>query len=236
MHECSVIIPCYRDESRLESLLNQLHRLPDIPQEVIVVDAARQTACQAVCERYGARWLPAMPCRGQQLRAGAMSARGEILWFLHADARLPENPLPAMARALANGALGGYFRFRFDGACAWPAPLLETAIALRCRIGVPYGDQGIFARRSSYFAAGGHAPWPLFEEVPLVRNLRALGRFQALTESLWVDPRRWQREGWWRRTWHNRKLALAFAWGVPAEKLAGRYFHRGDPDDLTTGT
>ena len=72
--------------------------------------------------------------------------------------------------------MGGYFRFRFDRPRAWPALLLEPAIAFRCRFGVPYGDQGLFMRRHAYWDAGGHSPWPLFEEVALIEGLRRLGR------------------------------------------------------------
>ncbi len=160
---------------------------------------------------------------GRQLLAGAALAQGDALWFLHADSRLSANPVLAMQLAIEQGAVGGYFRFRFDAPRAWPASLLEAAIAFRCRFGIPYGDQGLFMLRQAYVEAGGHSPWHLFEEVSLVRGLRRLGRFPALREPLFVDPRRWHRDGWWRRTWVNRNLALAFARGVPPDKLAARY-------------
>jgi rSAM/selenodomain-associated transferase 2 len=223
MLEVSVIIPCYRDEAKLAQLLAQLQALPQRPAEVIVVDGAVTPTCRETCLQYGACWLPSEPCRGRQLLTGAELAAGKVFWFLHADARLSEDPLRAIHRALDGGAVGGYFRFRFDAPRAWPAWLLETAIALRCRFGVPYGDQGLFMTEAAYRRAGGHAPWPLFEEVPLVRGLRRLGRFAALRELLYVDPRRWHRDGWWQRSLGNRRLALAFACGVSPEKLAQRY-------------
>lgn len=223
MLSVSVIIPCYHDEEKLSQLLDQLKELPHRPTEIIVVDGAHSQTCNEVCTQYGAHWLASDPCRGHQLLQGAAIAQGEALWFLHTDVRLPANPLGVMSQALAQGAVGGYFRFKFDAPRAWPALILEPAIALRSRFGVPYGDQGIFVKRDAYFAAGGHAPWPLFEEVPLVKGLRRLGHFQPLLEPLWVDPRRWLRDGWWRRTWHNRKLAILFVCGVSPDKLAEQY-------------
>lgn len=219
----SIIIPCYHDEDKLADVLGALRQLPDSPPEIIVVDGARNPACGRVCQQYDAHWLAAEPCRGQQLRTGAALAEGDVLWFLHADNRLPADPLRAMRLTLAQGALGGYFRFRFDRPRAWPALLLEPAIALRCRFGIPYGDQGLFMRRNAYWEAGGHSPWPLFEEVDLINGLRRLGRFVPLHEPILVDPRRWHRDGWWRRTWINRNLALAFAWGASPARLAARY-------------
>jgi rSAM/selenodomain-associated transferase 2 len=219
----SVIIPCYQDEERLVQLLEQLQKLPHRPTEIIVVDGANSQTCRDVCAQHGACWLASEPCRGRQLLQGAALAQGEALWFLHADVHLPPDPLTAMTQALEQGAVGGYFRFQFGVPRVWPVLILEPAIALRSRFGVPYGDQGIFAKRDAYFAVGGHAPWPLFEEVPLVKGLRRLGHFQPILEPLWVDSRRWQRDGWWRRTWHNRKLAIRFAWGMSPDKLAEQY-------------
>lgn len=228
MFKFSVIIPCYHDEEKLAGLLAQLHQLPCQPWEIIVVDGAGSNQCKEICEQFQAYWMMCEPCRGQQLRAGAAQAEGDVLWFLHADAGLSFDPLTAMAKALAQGAIGGYFRFRFAVPRAWPASTLELAIALRCRWGVPYGDQGLFIVRPIYHQAGGHAPWPLFEEVPLVRGVRRLGRFVSLSEPILVDSRRWQRDGWWRRTWHNRQLALNFMRGVTPQELASRYHSKSD--------
>jgi rSAM/selenodomain-associated transferase 2 len=224
----SVIIPCYHDQAKLADLLGQLRQLPDLSAEIIVVDGARDLACGRICQQYGAQWLPAEPCRGQQLRTGAALAKGDTFWFLHADNQLPPDPLRAMQLALDRGAVGGYFRFRFDHPRAWPALLLEPAIAFRCRCGIPYGDQGLFMRRNAYWEAGGHSPWPLFEEVDLINGLRRQGRFVPLHEPIFVNPRRWHRDGWWRRTWLNRNLALAFAWGASPDSLAARYRSKTD--------
>ena len=223
MLSCSVIIPCYRDEAELTCLLGQLQKLPQTLLEIIVVDGAGSHKCQEICIKNQASWLASEPCRGRQLLAGAAMARGDILWFLHADARLSVDPLSAIFRAIEQGAVGGYFRFCFDAPRAWPAFFLEPAIALRCRFGVPYGDQGLFVLRQIYTKVGGHAPFPLFEEVHLVNRVRRLGRFCPLRDPIFVNPRRWLRDGWWRRTWKNRKLALNFARGVAPNKLVARY-------------
>lgn len=223
MFKFSIVIPCYRDETPLARLLEQLRRLPHQPDEIIVVDAADSIRCAQLCEQSAVIRLVSEPCRGLQLGIGAVQARGDVIWFLHADAQLAADPLPVMVVAIQRGAIGGYFRFHFAGQRAWPAAILEPAIALRCRLGVPYGDQGIFMQRTVYHQAGGHAPWPLFEEVPLVKAARRLGRFVALPEPIFVDSRRWQRDGWWRRSLKNRLLALRFMSGAAPKDLAANY-------------
>lgn len=225
----SVIIPCFHDEAVLERLLDQLRKAAQDdgqPLQLIVVDAARSERCRTLCHDHLALWLPAEPCRGEQLRQGAALAEHEILWFLHADAELDGQPLAALGQAVADGAAGGYFAFRFSGQPGWQGRLLERLVDWRTQLGVPYGDQGLFALRSAYLAVGQHAPWPLFEEVPLVEGLRDYGDFRRIDQGLRVSPRRWERDGWWRRSLRNRLLALGFALGVAPQRLARLYAGR----------
>jgi len=223
MFEISIIIPCFNDEQKLEQLLTQLQQLPYPPREVIVVDGASSQNCKKICAQYNAIWLASEACRGKQLLVGAEITKGYVLWFLHADSQLSKDPIRAIKLAIKKGAIGGYFKFKFNTPRAWPAFLLELAIAIRCRFGIPYGDQGLFMIRQAYVEAGGHAPLPLFEEVSLVQKIRDLGYFKAINEPIFVNPRRWQRDGWWRRTWENRKLALAYSRGRSPHELAEQY-------------
>jgi hypothetical protein len=77
--------------------------------------------------------------------------------------------------------------------------------------------------RAAYEQAGGFADAPLFEEVPLVRALRRAGRFDSVDAAIGVSPRRWERDGWVRRTLENRLLALAYMAGISPHRLARRY-------------
>lgn len=225
----SVIIPCWHDHAALAALLARLNGLAQRARQqlqLLVVDAANSPDCQRICNQLGAQWLASAPCRGQQLRQGAAQAQHSILWFLHADAQLLGNPLLDVQAVMSNGAVGGFFAFRFAGPSCWQSRLLEQLIGWRNRFGTPYGDQGLFVEHSAYLACGQHSPWPLFEEVDLVSNLRGVGDFQRIEHGLLVDPRRWQRDGWWRRSLSNRLLALAHACGVSAFTLA-RLYQRG---------
>ena len=222
MNSVSVVIPVLGDAAELDTLLAQLEM--QRPAEVIVVAGHADRAVTAVCARHACDLIQAPANRGAQLNAGARRATGAVLWFLHADAELPADALTLIVAAVRDGAESGCFRFAFQGPVTWYKRALAWLVALRIRCGgMVYGDQGIFATRSVYCDAGGFADWPLFEEVALVRRLRARGTFRVLPRPLGVATRRWERDGWLRRTLHNRWLALRFALGSRPEVLAARY-------------
>jgi len=219
----AVIVPVRGDAGPLAGLLRHLG---DEPDELLVVSAGDDPAVRRVCADAGARYLEARPGRGPQQHAGALAADAEWLWFLHADA-LPEPGAAAHIREAGGaGAVGGYFRFSFRGSRTPGRRLLAALINLRARLGTPYGDQGLFFRRDVYLDCGGFPDQPLFEEVRLVRRARRRGRFAALPLPLGVSPRRWERDGWLRRTLGNRLLALGYAMGISPRRLARIYENR----------
>jgi rSAM/selenodomain-associated transferase 2 len=218
----AVVIPVLGDAAELDMLLAQL--AAQRPAQVIVVAANADTAVAAVCRRHACEYVEAPANRGAQLDAGARRASAAVLWFVHADAQLPADALAVIGAAVRGGVESGCFRFAFQGPTTWYKRLLAQLVALRIRCGgMVYGDQGIFARRDVYNELGGFAEWPLFEEVRLVRRLRARGTFRVLPRVLAVATRRWDRDGWLQRTLHNRWLALRFALGSRPEALAASY-------------
>jgi len=230
----SIVIPVYRDTKALAQLLAWLDDEADGAQ-IIVVEAGAQADCAALSDHHAVTWLAARPCRGEQLNLGAARATGEVLWFLHADARPPAGACAQIRQAVTSGAVGGAFGFALPQAQGLAPRLIELGVRLRCQFGgVPYGDQGLFARADAFRACGGFRDVALFEEVRLVRCLRSRGRFVQLTAPIAVSPRRWLRDGWWRSMIRNRLLALGYAVGIPPARLARWY--RGRQARQHTGT
>jgi len=222
--DIALVIPVHGDREALARLLGAMRAWPAAPAEIAVVAASEDDALRMLCAGARCRLLFASANRGAQLDHGARHTAAPVIWFLHADAEPPKNGLAAIAAAMAGGAAGGCFRFEFQGPPTATKRLIERLVALRVRCGgIPYGDQALFARREAYLAAGGFAHVPLFEEVALVRGLRRQGPFRVLAEPVHVATRRWERDGWWRRSWHNRWLALCYACGVAPERLARSY-------------
>jgi rSAM/selenodomain-associated transferase 2 len=229
----SLIVPVRNDTPALKTLLTQLTAEPvDTGElaayEVIVSYAAPQDdeLMRLRARHSNITWVDAPPGRGSQLNSGAALATGTWLWFVHADSRLPSGWLDAFRNLEAdpNAVVGGAFRFCLDSP-AWQARLLERAVAWRVRwFDLPYGDQGIFVRRDVFTALGGFASIPLMEDVELIRRLKGSGRLRHLRLSLTTSARRWEEEGWWRRSARNLVTLARYGAGVSPEKLASRYY------------
>jgi rSAM/selenodomain-associated transferase 2 len=227
----SLVVPVRHDAAALARLLATLAITPDV--EVIVAAAAPlDDETTRLRERHpDVTWVASTPGRGSQMNAGAASAAGQWLWFVHADSRLPVGWLEAFRNLSAgeNEVIGGAFRFALDSR-AWQARLLERAVALRVRwCNLPYGDQGIFVRRSVFEQLGGYAPMPLMEDVEFVARLKRRGTLRHLTLSLTTSARRWEREGWWRRSAANLLTLSFYRLGMSPERLARRYYGERGP-------
>ena len=224
VHPISIIVPVLTDTAALTELVTRIRQWPEQPTGILIVSAGANEELQQRCNELGCDYLESIPCRGIQLDAGARATTADILWFLHADAGPHHDSLPAIAAAIDNGAIGGFFGFRLGGRAVWWKSLLDLLTNLRIRLGgTPYGDQGLFVTRAAYETAGGFAPQPLFEEVALVRSLRNQGHFFSLALPIEVAARRWERDGWLSRSLSNRILALRYRLGASAEHLAKRY-------------
>jgi glycosyltransferase involved in cell wall biosynthesis len=165
--------------------------------------------------------------RAHQLQVGLEATTGETVIFLHADTQLPPRWRTAVHRALAApGVVGGAFRFGFrdvEGSLWQRAALRVVEAGARwrsSRLGLPYGDQALFARRSVLEAAGGVPQVPLMEDLDLVRSLRRRGRVVVVGEIATTSPRRHLEGGVARVAVRHALAAGAWALGVDRRRLA----------------
>jgi len=88
---------------------------------------------------------------------------------------------------------------------------------------MPYGDQGLFVRRSTYFDVGGFRHWPLMEDVDFVRRLNGIGAFWLVRRPVETSARRWQQETPVFTTIRNWSLMIRYFLGASPEALARHY-------------
>ena len=228
MKTLSVIIPVYNDLAALKRLIGIIRCWDQQPDEILVVVSCVkgcECRCEEFCQQKSVKYIKLHDaCRGKQLQAGAAEAKSEIYWFLHADA-IPDSRSPFLIKkAIENGASGGCFKFEFSGINTFKSKLFQQVIWLRSKFGVPYGDQGLFFSAQAYKKHGGIKPYPLFEEVELVKRVKQTGKFNYLEIPLGVDPRKWEKDGWFKRSFINRVLAFGYWLGFSPKSLAALYY------------
>jgi rSAM/selenodomain-associated transferase 2 len=222
----SVIVPA-RDEAQvLPQLMVDLAPLRAAGAELILVDGGSQDATCDLAKEGVDQLLQSAPGRALQMNAGAAVARGDYLWFVHADTRIDAVAIRSLLDALARHPVWGRFDVRLSGD-GLALRLIGAMISLRSRLtGVATGDQGIFVAREAFERLGGYAEMPLMEDLELSRRLKRLARPRCLRPALLTSSRRWERHGIWRTVLLMWRLRLAYYCGANPDQLA-RVYHRG---------
>ncbi len=189
--QLSIIIPTLNEAEAIAATLDALIHLAPIP-EILMVDGGSQDGTLDIALAKGIRVIHSPRGRGVQLQAGAAAAKGDTLWFLHADTHPPADAASHIEEALRNSATAaGNFTLSFDSPTG-SARLLTRMYPHFRKLGLCYGDSGIFCRRSAYDAVGGIRPYPIFEDLDLVRRLRRHGRFVHLQCAIKTSARRFE--------------------------------------------
>ena len=219
----SIIIPTLDEATALDATLDALARL-DATAELLVVDGGSLDETCAIARACGARVIECARGRGAQMHAGALVARGDVLWFLHADTAPPAAALTEIAAALARErqAVGGNFAVRFDGTDGAARFLTWLYPRLR-RLGLCYGDSAFFVRRDVYEHVGGFRAFPIFEDLDLLRRLKRRGRFLHLDAEVTTSARRFAGRSFARTFARWSLLQLLYWLGVHPRTLARLY-------------
>lgn len=220
----SIIVPVLNEEAVLDDQLAHLTvQCAQYDCEVLIVDGGSTDNTISIAQRYG-QVIHSARGRATQMNIGAAAARGEVLLFLHADTRLPDEAFNAIQRSLASPeVVGGAFQLCFT--CnQWPYRLVACITNLRARLSTIFtGDQAYFMRASSFQAVGGYPNQPLMEDLEIIARLRKLGEVSLLPLYVTTSARRHEQLGLLRSVlfmWYMRTL---YKFGVSPAQLQRMY-------------
>jgi rSAM/selenodomain-associated transferase 2 len=219
----SIIIPVLNEAEHIVDTLASLSAFRHQGHEVIVVDGGSTDVTIAQAESLADKVLHSDRGRAIQMNTGIEAATGDVMLFLHADTRLPDDALNAITQTIAEGHFWGRFDVRLSGQQLM-LRIIERMMNLRsCVTGIATGDQAIFISRECLDIVGQYSELPLMEDIDFSKRLREVDWPACLKNAVITSSRRWEDRGVWKTVLLMWRLRLLYFFGVPADKLARQY-------------
>ena len=220
----SIIIPTLNEEKTIQSCLSALQALRN-NCEIIIADGGSIDNTRMLAAPLADKVIMSALGRAKQMNNGAGQATGDVLIFLHADTRLPENALPLIQQKISPVQPWGRFDIQLSG-----NPFMLEVIARmmnwRSRLtGIATGDQVIFVTRAAFVNAGQYAEIDLMEDIALCKALKKISPPICLKAKVISSGRRWEHNGICKTILLMWSLRLRYFFGADPQKLAFLYTH-----------
>lgn len=219
----SIILPVLNEAECLSSCLQTLQMYRRRGHEVIVVDGGSEDGSIDIALPLVDRLLHSKPGRALQMNKGAQMASGDLLVFLHADTKLPENGQRVLELIAHTDKCWG----RFD-VCLSASSLIYKVIGfcmnVRSRLsGIATGDQAIFVSRTLFQEVGGFPEIALMEDIAISLTLKKKVTPICVRGKVITSARRWERNGVLKTIIKMWSLRWRYMWGSDVEVLANEY-------------
>lgn len=174
----SIIIPTLNEKQNVAELVPLLIDACTINDfEIIVVDSPDSSDnlttlsfdCSVKIVKSNKGGRPA------QMNFGASMAKGDILYFLHADVRPPDSFASDIKQAVSQNFDFGFFSYQFD---KYPSPLMRINAYLTKKEGMftGFGDQSLFIKHSVFKEINGFDEnYCIMEDFEFVTRARKSG-------------------------------------------------------------
>lgn len=214
MKYISVIIPAYCEEIHLRRLLPYLRKYLKTEDEIIVVDAQSKDNSKMVVTSLGEIFISSEEkCRAVQMNLGAAHAKGQIFYFLHADATPPASFRNDIIAALEEGYSLGSYPFKFD-IDKWYLRINEFCTRFNYLF-FRGGDQSIYMTKELFETLGGYDPnYCVMEDFEILKRARKVSRFKIMKGHIIVSARKYILNSYLKVNLANFKAVWMFKRGV----------------------
>ncbi|WKN40965.1 TIGR04283 family arsenosugar biosynthesis glycosyltransferase [Tunicatimonas pelagia] len=220
----SVIIPTYNEAENIGGLVHHLlNNRNRFLAEVIVCDGGSPDDTVAKAEAAGANVLHS-PQKGRatQMNHAASQARGDVLYFVHADTLPPQNYLRNISNYVQQGYTSGSYRSHFED----EHPLLKINEFftrfnwITCR----GGDQTLFVTRCHFEQLGGYDEYyTVMEDFDFIRRSRKTGKFVVMPDATLISARKYRDNHYLRVNVANGIVFLMYRLGFSPGTLLNTY-------------
>ena len=222
----SIIIPVYNEAAHICELLRYLqNNLYDAENcEILVIDGGSTdgTALKVTSFSNDIQLLHSVKGRGAQMNFGANTAKGETLYFLHADSFPPKYFDKYINDQVKKGNLAGCFKMKFDSNHWWLfLASWFTQFNLKFFRG---GDQSLFVDKKLFKKLRGFPEdHPIFEDFELIRLLYKTDKFTVISHWITSSSRRYKENGVAKLQYHYWILYIKKWFGASTDDLVSYY-------------
>src|SRR5690606_13154202 len=250
-HTISIIIPILNEAETIENLLNYLieNSATKNITEIIVVDGGSTDKSQCIVTNFFASsdseqretnqksldtphfkrdtrpdvfLIHSEKGRAKQMNLGAQKAKGNILYFLHADSFPPQHFDSFIINEVINGKQAGCFRMQFNSNHWW-LKLAGWFTKFNWKI-CRGGDQSLFITKDLFDYLGGYdESYVICEDSVIVKKLYAKKHFTVINKKLTTSARRYEKNGIWKLQYHFFRIHFMKYFGASAESLLSYY-------------
>lgn len=216
----SIIIPTYNEADRIAQTISSIRRAGNNAiEEIIVADGGSSDETILIAQSCGAITIVSeRKGRAAQMNKGATLAKGEILYFLHADSIPPINFTEQISQAYRKGFKSGCFRLAFDHdhwflkANAWFTRFNINAVR--------FGDQSLFVTKDVFEKAGGfREDLLMMEDQEIIHRLKKFGKFIVLNDVVITSARKYLDNGVFRMQGIFYRIWIMYYLGYSQKRL-----------------
>jgi len=221
----SIVIPTYNEAAHIEKLVRHLLRHKDENVvEIIVTDGGSSDETFKIAGETGAKAVQS-PAKGRsvQLNYGASLAKGEVLYFIHADTFPPQTFCKDIATAIKKGFDMGRYTTKFLSR----KPILKlnewfTHLDFFICMG---GDQTLFVKRKVFNALNGFKKDMLImEEYEFCKRARdSDAKYIIMKGAAQVSARKYEKNSWLQVQLANYKIVSMYKKGALPQSMAEQY-------------
>ena len=221
--QISIVIPVLNEADtigrQVSHLLDASNRL-NIAEIILVDGGSTDGSLEMMRAMDGVVLIQSQRGRAIQMNAGARIAKGEILYFLHADS-FP--PFGFDQKILKAKSPSGCFRLRFEPADSFwlkLAPWFTQFDSFLLR----GGDQSLFIQKEVFKSLGGFDErYKIYEDVEIVNRIKRSYDFRIINDFVTTSSRRFSENGTIRLYYHFAVIHLKAVMGQDPALLDAYY-------------